>query len=41
MRFTEINLFGANKDIRVVGVAAEAETPAGQFFVEIIEHEIA
>ena len=31
----------ANVDIRVVGVAAEAETPAGQFLVEIVEHEIA
>jgi hypothetical protein len=25
----------------VIGVAAEAETPAGQFLVEIVEHEIA
>jgi hypothetical protein len=31
----------ANVDIRVVGVAVEAETPAGQFFVEVVEHEIA
>src|SRR6202023_652926 len=31
----------ANIDIRVVGIAAEAETPAGQFLVEIVEHEIA
>src|SRR6516225_8208383 len=31
----------ANIDVAVVGVAAEAETPAGQFLVEIVEHEIA
>ena len=31
----------ANIDIRVVGIAAEAETPAGQFLVEIVKHEIA
>src|SRR5262249_55660037 len=31
----------ANIDVAVVGVAAEAETPAGEFLVEIVEHEIA
>src|SRR5499427_10677218 len=31
----------ANIDVAVVGVAAEAETSAGQFLVEIVEHEIA
>src|SRR6516164_143865 len=31
----------ANIDVAVAGVAAEAETPAGQFLVEIVEHEIA
>jgi hypothetical protein len=31
----------ANVDVAVVGIAAEAVTPAFQFLVEIIEHEVA
>ena len=31
----------ANVDVAVVGIAAEAETPAGQFAVEFVEHEVA
>jgi len=31
----------AHIDVAVIGVPAEAETPAGQFLVEIVEHEIA
>lgn len=30
----------ANIDVEVVRVAAKAETPAGQFLVEIVEHEL-
>ena len=31
----------ANVDVAVIGIAAEAETSAGQFLVEIVEHEVA
>jgi hypothetical protein len=31
----------ANVDVAVIRIAAEAETPPGQFLVEIVEHEVA
>jgi hypothetical protein len=31
----------ANVDVAVIGIAAEAEASAGQFLVEIVEHEVA
>jgi hypothetical protein len=31
----------ANVDVAVIGIAAEAETPAGQFLVEIVKHKVA
>jgi hypothetical protein len=31
----------ANVDVAVVGMPREAETPSGQFLVEIVKHEVA